>query len=144
MKVLVQSCPASTKGVIMPKFICSYAHDIACFADFVVEAKNERAAMRKVSKVLREGKFSNVDAIPAWANGATNKRVFVQGEADQYASDTTLAELIGEQHRFSAHTHRCLHCDRHADDQAADPIACRSLAPQDAVQTESSQVKYAA
>jgi hypothetical protein len=113
----------------MPKFICSYAHDIACFADFVVEAKNERAAMRQIRKALREGKFADVDATPAWENGTTNERVFVQGVATEHAPDTTLAELIGEQHRFSIHTHRCLRCDRHADDQAVEPIACRSLHP---------------
>ncbi len=50
----------------MPKFVCSYAHDIACFADFVVEARNEKAALRKINKALREGSFENVEAVPAW------------------------------------------------------------------------------
>jgi hypothetical protein len=113
----------------MPKFICSYAHDIACFADFVVEAKNEKAAQRQIRKALRAGKFADVDVTPAWENGATNHRVFVQGEATEHATQTTLAELIGEQHRFSTHTHRCLRCDRHAEDQAVEPIACQSLRP---------------
>src|SRR6185295_1241694 len=113
----------------MPKFICSYAQDIACFADFVVEAKNERAAMRQISEALREGKFADVDATPAWENGTTNERVFVQGVATEHSTSTTLAELIGEQHRFGAHTHRCLRCGRHEDEEAVDPIACRSLQP---------------
>lgn len=38
----------------MPKFVCSYAHDIACFADFVVEAKSERAALRRIKKALAD------------------------------------------------------------------------------------------
>lgn len=111
----------------MPKFLCSYAHDLACFADFVVEAKNEKAALRQIGKALREGKFADVDTTPAWENGPANHRVFVQGEAPDYAPDTTLAELIGEQHRFGTHTRRCLRCGRHADEEEADPIACRSL-----------------
>lgn len=78
----------------MPKFVCSYAHDIACFADFVVEAKNERAALRLIRKALREGKFANVNATPAWENGSTNERVFVQGQAGPHATDTTLEELL--------------------------------------------------
>ena len=65
----------------MPQFVCSYAHDIACFADFVVEAKSERAALRKIKKALRQGKFAAVNAAPAWENGSTNERVFVQGPA---------------------------------------------------------------
>ena len=78
----------------MPKYVCSYAHDIACFADFVVEAKSERAARRKIGRALREGKFANVNPAPAWENGATNERVFVQGLAGQHAPDTTLEELV--------------------------------------------------
>jgi hypothetical protein len=111
----------------MPKFICSYAHDIACFADFVVEAKNERAARRQISKALREGRFAGVDATPAWENGPANHRVFVQGEATEYAPSTTLAELIGEQHRFSTHMRRCLRCGRHADEDAMEPKPCRTV-----------------
>lgn len=56
----------------MPKFVCSYAHDIACFADFVVEANTERAALRLIRRALRAGKFANVDTTPYWENGATN------------------------------------------------------------------------
>ena len=82
--------------ITMPKFVCSYAHDIACFADFVVEAKNERAARRIIGRVLRDGKFADVDATPCWENGATNHRVFVQGEAAEHAPDATLEELIRE------------------------------------------------
>jgi hypothetical protein len=80
----------------MPKFECSYAFDIACFADFVVEAKSERAALRHIRKALREGKFENVDASPCWENGATHERVFIVGPAGKFSTTTTLAELINE------------------------------------------------
>jgi len=72
--------------------MCSYAHDIACYADFVVEAKSERAALRKIRKALRAGRFAKVNAAPCWENGATNERVFVQGIAK--APYTTLDQLI--------------------------------------------------
>jgi hypothetical protein len=109
----------------MPKFVCSYAHDIACFADFVVEASSERAALRLIRKALREGKFAKVDASPCWENGSTNERVFVQGVAEEHSPATTFAELIGEEHRFSPQTSRCIHCGRHADDNAVEPQPCR-------------------
>ena len=85
----------------MPQFVCSYAHDIACYADFVVEARSERAALRQIRQALRDGKFANVDPTPCWENGASNLRVFVQGAAGEHAPASTLAELIGEAHRFS-------------------------------------------
>lgn len=110
----------------MPKFVCSYAHDIACFADFVVEAKTEKAAVRKLRKALRDGKFAEVTATPCWENGTSNERVFVQGVADEHSTTTTLAELIGEVHRFSPETHRCIHCGRHANDDAVEPKPCQS------------------
>lgn len=109
----------------MPKFVCSYAHDIACYANFVVEASSERAALRKIRKALRDGKFAKVDATPCWENGSSNERVFVQGPASEHSPDTTLAELIGEQHLFSTHMRRCLRCGRHADDDAVEPQPCR-------------------
>ena len=109
----------------MPKFVCSYAHDIACFADFVVEAPTERAALRLIRKALREGKFANVDATPCWENGSSNERVFVQRLADEELPITTLAELIGEEHQFSPHTRRCIRCGQHADDDAVEHTPCR-------------------
>jgi hypothetical protein len=90
--------------IIMPKFVCSYAHDIACFADFVVEAKSKKAALRKIRKALREGKFEKVDATPSWENGATNERVFVHGIATEYSPDAKLEQLTGQEHRLSSHT----------------------------------------
>ena len=110
----------------MPLFVCSYAHDIACFADFVVEAKSEQAALRRIRKALREGRFAEVDATPCWENGTINPRVFVQGTGSKYTPTTTLTELIGEEHRFSTHMRRCLRCGRHADDEAVKPEPCRA------------------
>jgi hypothetical protein len=79
----------------MPKFICSYAHDIPCYADFVVEAKSEKAALRKIRKALRQGKFETTETQPYWENGPDNERVFVQGPATKYSPTTTLEELVG-------------------------------------------------
>ena len=110
----------------MPKFVCSYAHDIACYADFVVEASSERAALRLIRKALRDGKFANVDATPCWENGSSNERVFVQGVASEHSPDTTLAELIGQEHLFSPHTHVCIRCGQHADDDAVENTPCRT------------------
>ena len=109
----------------MPKFVCSYAHDIACFADFVVEAKSEKAALRKIRKALREGKFENVETTPAWENGTTNERVFVQGVATEFSPDTTLEQLIGQEHIFSPHTRRCIRCNQCAEDDAVENTPCR-------------------
>jgi len=77
----------------MPKFVCSYAHDIPCYADFVVEAKSENAALRKIRKALREGKFNGVEAEPWWENGPENERVFVQGPAKEHSTETTFEQL---------------------------------------------------
>ena len=109
----------------MPKFVCSYAHDIACFADFVVEAKSERAALRKIQKALREGKFENVEAEPAWENGTTNERVFVQGLANEHSTDTTMELLIGFEHLFSPYTHMCIRCGCSAEDDLLENEPCR-------------------
>ena len=108
----------------MPQYICSYAHDIACYADFVVEASSERAALRLIRKALRDGKFANVNPTPCWENGSSNERVFVQDVASEHSPDTTLAELIGQEHRFSPHTHHCIRCGQHADDEAVEPQPC--------------------
>jgi hypothetical protein len=109
----------------MPKFVCSYAHDIACFADFVVEAKSEKAALRKIRKVLRDGKFKNVETTPAWENGPTNQRVFVQDVASEHSPEDTLEELIGQEHLFSPHTRRCIRCNQSAEDDAVEGTPCR-------------------
>ena len=109
----------------MPKFICSFAHDINCYADFVVEAKNQKAAQRKINRALRDGKFENVDTTPAWENGRTNERVFIQGPADKHSISTTFEQLTGQEHVFSPHTHLCIRCGIHADDAAVENQPCR-------------------
>jgi hypothetical protein len=109
----------------MPKFICSYAHDIACYADFVVEAKSQKAALRKIRQALKAGKFENVNATPCWENGSTNERVFVQDVATEHSPATTLEELIGREHVFSPQTHFCIRCGIHADDEAVENKPCR-------------------
>jgi hypothetical protein len=109
----------------MPKFICSYAHDIACYADFVVEAKSQRAAQRKIRQALKTGKFESVNATPCWENGSTNERVFVQGPADKRSISTTFEQLTGQEHVFSPHTHLCIRCGIHADDEAVENKPCR-------------------
>jgi translation elongation factor EF-Ts len=108
----------------MPKFVCSYAHDINCYADFVVEAKNQKAAQRKITQALLDGKFENVDTTPAWENGSTNERVFVQGPADKHSVSTTFEQLTGREHVFSPHTHLCIRCGIHANDDAVENLPC--------------------
>ena len=68
----------------MPRFVCSYAFDIACYTDFVVEAKTEKAALRQIRQALREGRFEHVHAEPCWENGPANERVFIQGPATEF------------------------------------------------------------
>jgi hypothetical protein len=108
----------------MPKFVCSCAYDIACYKDFVVEAKNEKDAQRKIRKALREGRFENVSADPCWENGSDNERVFVQGPATEFSPTTTLEELIGREHLFSPHTHVCVRCGQHAEADAIENTPC--------------------
>jgi len=108
----------------MLKFVCSYAFDIACYKDFVVEAKNDKAALHQIRKALREGRFENVSADPCWENGTDNERVFVQGPATEFAPTTTLEDLTGRQHVFSLHTGLCIRCGRDAADDAVESTPC--------------------
>jgi len=109
----------------MPKFVCSYAHDLSCYADFVVEAKTERAALRKIRRALQAGHFKNVTPTPSREYGVTNERVFVQGVASDHSPDTTLAELTGQKHLFSPQTHVCVRCGQNARDDAVENTPCR-------------------
>ena len=109
----------------MPKFNCSYACDIACLADFVVEAKSEQAARRKIGKALRAGRFENTDVTPCWQNGANNERVFVHGPVTGDALTVALEELVGDKkHQFNPHTQGCVKYGQHADDDAVENIPC--------------------
>ena len=108
----------------MTKFVCSYAFDIACYTDFVVEAKTEKAALRQIRQALREGRFADVSADPCWENGPTNERVFIQGPATEFSPTTTLHELTRREHRFSLQTGQCARCGRDAGDDSLDATAC--------------------
>jgi hypothetical protein len=108
----------------MPTFVCSYAHDIPCYADFVIQAKNEKAALRKIRKCLREGKFQYVETLPNWENEPTNQRVFVHGLAQKHSPDTTLEELVDQGHVFSPKTAVCLRCGRSEDENAVQHSPC--------------------
>jgi len=66
-----------------------------------------------------------VETTPAWENGTTNERVFVQGLATEPAPDTTLEQLIGQEHVFSLHTRRCIRCNQAAEDDAVEGTPCR-------------------
>jgi hypothetical protein len=65
----------------MPKFLCSYAYDVPCYADFYVEADTEEAAEKLIQEKLESGAFSGVAGNPCWENAGDNERVFVSGEA---------------------------------------------------------------
>jgi hypothetical protein len=67
----------------MPKFLCSYAYDVPCYADFYVEADSEEAAEKLIQEKLEAGAFSAVVGRPCWENAGENERVFVSGEAGE-------------------------------------------------------------
>lgn len=96
----------------MPKFVCSYAHDVPCYADFVVEAKSEKAALRKIRRALKDGKFQTVETEAYWED-SRNERVFVQGLAEEHSTETTLEQVIGEGHVINGY---CSRCGRNVED----------------------------
>lgn len=65
----------------MPKFLCSYAYDVPCYADFYVEADSEEAAEKLIQEKLEAGVFSGVVGRPCWENAGEIERVFVSSEA---------------------------------------------------------------
>ena len=65
----------------MPRFLCSYAYDVPCYADFYVEAVSEEAAEKLIQEKLEAGAFSGVVGSPCWENAGENERVFVSSEA---------------------------------------------------------------
>jgi len=67
------------------KYVVSYAYDVPHYADFTVEARNEKDALRKAKKALRAGKFT--DILGQSDESAHAHRVFVMrrcGEHDQH------------------------------------------------------------
>jgi hypothetical protein len=65
----------------MPRFLCSYAYDVPCYADFYVEADSEEAAEKLIQEKLEAGAFSGAVGDPCWENAGENERVFVSSEA---------------------------------------------------------------
>ncbi len=78
----------------MPKFNCSYAYDVPCYADFVVEAADEAAAENLIQEALRAGRFQHVTGRLCWENGVDNERVFVSGPQREDRGDETMEQLI--------------------------------------------------
>lgn len=68
----------------MPRFLCSYAYDVPCYADFYVEAENEEAAEKLIQEKLEAGAFSGVVGSPCWENAGENERVFLSSEAAEH------------------------------------------------------------
>ena len=77
----------------MPKYSCSYAYSVSCFADFTVEAETEAEAEKLIKTALAEGKFQNVECDVNWDN-IDDHRVFVSGEATDFSPSTTLEDLL--------------------------------------------------
>ena len=78
--------------------MASFAYDIPYYADFKVEAVSELAAMRKMRKALREGRFKNVQGEQCWDN-ICSERVFVQADDFDPKLDShvpTMDEVIEE------------------------------------------------
>jgi hypothetical protein len=81
----------------MPKFLCSYAYDVPCYADFWVEAPDEAAAEKLIQEKLEGGAFSGIVGSPCWENAGENERVFVSGEAaEDDDPGVSLDELLSE------------------------------------------------
>jgi hypothetical protein len=81
----------------MPKFFCSYAYDVPCYADFHVEAESEDAAQKLIQEKLESGAFSGVSGSPFWENAGENERVFVSGEVSHEDNPiVSLDELLAE------------------------------------------------
>ena len=81
----------------MPKFLCSYAYDVPCYADFYVEADTEEAAEKLIQEKFEAGAFSGVVGKPCWENAGENERVFVSGEAAKDDDPgVSLDELLAE------------------------------------------------
>lgn len=81
----------------MPKYFCSYAYDIPCYADFYVEAENVTEAEKLIRQELESGAFSAVNGIPFWEGAGGNDRVFVSGKVtDDNDPGASLDELLSD------------------------------------------------
>ena len=71
------------------KFVISYAYDVPNYADFLVDAKSEKEALKKAEAAFLSGKFSRVHCQPD--DTMQNERVFVLRAARDY--DEGIASL---------------------------------------------------
>jgi len=83
----------------MPKFSVSYAHDVSCYFDFVVEAETEEEAEKKAEQAMKDGVFEQVTMDPCWETGFDNERVFVL-DAQGNDLEPTLEELIEDANKL--------------------------------------------
>jgi acetyl/propionyl-CoA carboxylase alpha subunit len=58
------------------RFRCSYAYDISCYRDFIVEAPDEAAAQKLMDEALAAGKFDGVTASSNFDSNTVNHRCF--------------------------------------------------------------------
>jgi hypothetical protein len=64
------------------KFVISYAYDVPHYADFVVDANNEKEALKKAKAAFLLGIFDTVSCQPD--DSVFNERVFVHRVANRY------------------------------------------------------------
>ena len=63
------------------KYVISYSYNLPHYADFVVEARNQKEALRKAKQSLREGRFKEMGGQPN--DTVEDERVFVLKPADE-------------------------------------------------------------
>jgi hypothetical protein len=64
------------------KFVISYAYDVPHYADFLVDAKDKKDALKKAKEAFFSGKFNGIRGEPD--ETTRNDRVFVHRAADDY------------------------------------------------------------
>jgi hypothetical protein len=63
------------------KYIISYAYDLPFYADFLVEARNKKAALKRARAAFLAGRFNEVHG--RHDDTVRNNRVFVLRSADK-------------------------------------------------------------
>ncbi|MCI0541047.1 MAG: hypothetical protein L0Z50_38080 [Verrucomicrobiales bacterium] len=63
------------------KYVISYAYNLPHYADFVVEARNKKEALRKAKQGLQQGRFKEIQGQPN--DTVEGERVFVLKPADK-------------------------------------------------------------
>jgi len=96
----------------MPKYLMSYAYDVAWYADFTVEAGSRKEAEAMAKEALNDGRFSNVVGCEFLENN-TNHRVFCCGKARGDDSGETMEELILRSDPQPTTTHVTQHLSTH-------------------------------